>query len=404
MPDLALGDVKVLDLTNLVAGPYCTKLLADYGADVIKVEIPGLGDGARRLGPFPGDMPHREKSGLFLHLNTNKQSITLDLQTEAAGIVIRELIREADILVESFRPGTMAQLGMAYESLRSINPTLVMTSISNFGQTGPYRDYRLTDVMVYGMGGEMYSTGIAEREPVKLGVNVLLYQAGATASVATMGALFAAREQGIGQHVDVSIMETQAGSIDRRMSTLIGFQYTGEITGRNPHGGGAGYPFGATPCSDGYFEVSAGRGYFPRAVSMLGSPAELDDPKWYAPGAQMDMELKQEFDTMLMIWSLERTKSEAWAIAQESRVLSAPLNTMGDLAVDPEFNRRGAFVEIEHPVAGTLKYPARPFIMNDCPWSIRRPAPLLGEHNSEVLSRLGYRAEDVVRLRQQGVI
>ena len=107
---------------------------------------------------------------------------------------------------------------------------------------------------------------------------------------------------------------------------------------------------------------------------------------------------------MLMIWSLERTKSEAWSIAQESRVLSAPLNTMGDLEVDQEFNRRGAFVEIEHPVAGTLNYPARPFIMNDCPWSIRRPAPLLGEHNSEVLSRLGYRAEDVVRLRQQGVI
>ncbi|MBQ11162.1 MAG: hypothetical protein CMJ45_06405 [Planctomyces sp.] len=404
LPDLALGDVKVLDLTNLVAGPYCTKLLADYGADVIKVEIPGLGDGARRLGPFPGDVPHREKSGLFLHLNTNKQSITLDLKTEAAGILVRELIKEADIVVESFRPGTMAQLGLNYESLRSINPTLVMTSISNFGQTGPYRDYRLTDVMVYGMGGEMYSTGIAEREPVKLGVNVLLYQAGATASVATMGALFAAREQGIGQHVDVSIMETQAGSIDRRMSALIGFQYTGEITGRNPWGSGAGYPFGAIPCSDGYFEVSAGRGYFPRAVSMVGSPPELDDPKWYAPGAQMDMELKQEFDTMLLTWSLERTKAEAWATAQESRVLSAPLNTMGDLVADPEFNRRGAFAEIEHPVAGTLKYPARPFIMNDSPWSIRRPAPLLGEHNSEVLSRLGYTAGDVVRLRQQGVI
>jgi crotonobetainyl-CoA:carnitine CoA-transferase CaiB-like acyl-CoA transferase len=404
LPDLALGDVKVLDLTNLVAGPYCTKLLADYGADVIKVERPGLGDGARRLGPFPGDVPHREKSGLFLHLNTNKQSLTLDLKTESARTVIRELVREVDIVVESFRPGMLARLDLDYESLRAINSTLVMTSISNFGQTGPYRDYRLTDVMVYGMGGEMYSTGIAEREPVKLGVNVLLYQAGATASVATMGALFAAREQGIGQHVDVSIMETQMGSIDRRMSALIGFQYTGEITGRNPLGGGAGYPFGATPCSDGYLEVSAGRGYFPRAVRMLGSPPELDDPKWYAPGAQMDMDLKQEFDTMLLTWSMQRTKAEAWAIAQESRVLSAPLNTMAELAGDPEFNRRGAFAEIEHPVAGTLKYPARPFVMNESPWSIRRPAPLLGEHNGEVLSRLGYNRGDVVRLRQQGVI
>ena len=404
MPESALGDVKVLDLTSLVAGPYCTKLLADYGADVIKVERPGLGDGARRLGPFPGDVPHREKSGLFLHLNTNKQSITLDLKTESARTIIRDLVREVDIVVESFRPGMLARVDLDYESLRSINPTLVMTSISNFGQTGPYRDYRLTDVMVYGMGGEMYSTGIAEREPVKLGVNVLLYQAGATALVATMGALFAARDQGIGQHVDVSIMETQMGSIDRRMSALIGFQYTGEITGRNPLGGGAGYPFGAIPCSDGYFEVSAGRGYFPRAVSMLGSPPELDDPKWYAPGAQMDMDLKQEFDTMLLTWSLDRTKAEAWAIAQESRVLSAPLNTMEELAGDPEFNRRGAFAEIEHPVAGKLKYPGRPFVMNDSPWSIRRPAPLLGEHSGEVLNRLGYNSGDVVRLRQQGAI
>ena len=250
----------------------------------------------------------------------------------------------------------------------------------------------------------MYSTGIAEREPVKLGVNVLLYQAGATASVATMGALFAAREQGIGQQVDVSIMETQVGSIDRRMSTLIGYQYTGEITGRSPLGGGSGYPYGAIPCSDGYLEVTAGRNYFPRVVSMLGSPAELEDPKWYAPGAQADPELKEEFETMLLAWSLERTKSEAWRTAQESRVLSAPLNTMQDLAGDPEFIRRDAFVEIDHPVAGMLNYPARPFIMNDSPWSIRRPAPLLGQHNREVLDRLGYSMEDMVRLRQQGAI
>ena len=329
---------------------------------------------------------------------------SIDMMLSAGKKIAIGLSMDADLIVENFRPGVMGRLGLGLEALQALNPKLVMTSISNFGQSGPYRDYKSSDLLVYGMGGEMNSTGLDDREPIKLGANIVLYQAGSVAAVGSAGALFLSQDDGTGQLVDVSIMETQAGSIDRRMSTLIGFQYTGEITGRNPQGGGAGYPFGATPCSDGYFEVSAGRGYFPRAVSMLGSPAELDDPKWYAPGAQMDMELKQEFDTMLMIWSLERTKSEAWAIAQESRVLSAPLNTMGDLAVDPEFNRRGAFVEIEHPVAGTLKYPARPFIMNDCPWSIRRPAPLLGEHNSEVLSRLGYRAEDVVRLRHQGVI
>ena len=176
MPDLALEDVKVLDLTHHVAGPYCTKLLADYGADVIKVERPGLGDSARSMGPFPGDAPHRERSGIFLHLNTNKRGITLDLKSRAGAKVVKELAREVDILVESFRPGTMERYGLGYETLRVVNPGLVMTSISNFGQTGPYRDYRSAEIMVYGMGGEMYSTGLDEREPVKLGVNVHLYQ------------------------------------------------------------------------------------------------------------------------------------------------------------------------------------------------------------------------------------
>jgi len=403
MPDLALDDVKVLDFTHFVAGPYCSKLLADYGAEVVKVEFPGRGDGARRLGPFPADIPHQEKSGLFLHLNTNKRGITLNLKTAAAKKVAMELVEDADIVVESFRPGTMARFGLDYDSLRSINPALVITSISNFGQTGPYRDFRAAEIMVYGMGGEMYSTGLEDREPVKLGVNVLLYQAGATAAVATMGALFLAREQGIGQHVDVSIMETQAGSIDRRMSMLIAYQYTGEISHRAPFGG-AGYPNSAYLCADGYLQVSGSRGYFPRVVSMLGEPEALKDPKWYEPGAQADPQLREEFETHLLSWTLERSKAQAWQTAQASRVLSGPLNTMEDLAKDPEFLERGAFAEVDHPEAGRLRYPGRPFIMGESPWSVRRPAPLLGQHNQEVLNQLGYSKEDVVRLKQQGAI
>jgi crotonobetainyl-CoA:carnitine CoA-transferase CaiB-like acyl-CoA transferase len=403
VPDRALGDVKVLDLTHYVAGPYCTKLLADYGAEVLKVELPGRGDGARRLGPFPGDVPHREKSGLFLHLNTNKQGITLNLKAQAAINVVKELVREADIVVESFRPGAMASFGLDYDSLRSINPGLVMTSISNFGQTGPYRDFRAAEIMVYGMGGEMYSTGLEDREPVKLGVNVVLYQAGATAAVATMGALFLAQETGIGQHVDVSVMETQIGSIDRRLSMLVAYQYTGEITRRGSPGG-AGYPNGVYPCEDGYLQVMGTRGYFPRVVRMLGEPEPLKDPKWYGVFAQTDPELKAEFEAHFLSWTLERPKAEAWHTAQEFRVLSGPLNTMEELAKEPGFLERDAFAEIDHPEAGRLKYPGRPFVMSESPWSVRRPAPLLGQHNQEVLVRLGYAEEDMVRLRQQGVI
>ena len=399
MPDLALEDIRVLDFTHYVAGPYCTKLLADYGADVLKIERPGAGDAARRLGPFPGDIPHREKSGLFLHLNTNKRGITLNLQAQAAVHIVEELVKNVDIVVENFRPGTMERFGLGYDTLRSINPSLVMTSISNFGQTGPYRDFRSADIMVYGMGGEMYSTGLAEREPVKLGVDVLLYQAGATAAVATMGALFGSRLQGVGQQVDVSLMETQVGSIDRRMSCLIAYQYTGETSRRAPLKT-AGYPNGAYPCADGYLQVSGSRGYFPRAVRLLGEPELLKDPKWYEPGAQADPDLQEEFEQMFLTWTLERRKAEAWQVAQASRVLSAPLNTMEELAHDPEFLSRRAFAQIDHPEAGRLEYPGRPFIMNESPWSVRRPAPLLGQHNREVLALQGYSAEDIVRLRQ----
>ena len=175
MPEGALTGLKVLDFTHYVAGPYCTKLLADYGADVIKVERPPDGDGSRRMGPYPGDEPHPEKSAQFLHLNTNKRGIAVDLkQSVAAGIVDR-LTSWADIVVENYRPGVADRLGIGYERLSSINPAIIYTSISNFGQTGPYRDYRGSEIVFYGMGGEMHSTGLSDREPLKLGGNVGLY-------------------------------------------------------------------------------------------------------------------------------------------------------------------------------------------------------------------------------------
>lgn len=407
MPDQALSDIKVLDFTQHVAGPYCTKLMADQGADVIKVERPGSGDLARRVGPYPGDVPHPEKSGLFLHLNTNKRSITLDLATGAGRKIARQLAAEADIVVESFRPGTMSSFGLDYHALKSINPKLVMTSISNFGQTDPYRDYRGSDIILYAMGGEMFGTGLADREPVKLGPNVILYQAGATASVATMGGLFLAQDpedgQAVGQHVDVSIMETQVGSIDRRMTALIAYQYTGE-TSKREHYGGSSYPSGIFPCEDGYFALAGSRVYFPRAVRMLASPESLQDPKWYTPQAQSDPDLKEEFEQIFYPWVLSKSKQEAWAAAQEQRVLSGPLNNMEDLANEPFFNGRGVFEQVDHPKAGSLKQPGRAIIMSESPWARPTPAPLLGQHNHEVLTNLGYTTQDIIRLRQLGVV
>ena len=407
MAQMALSDITVLDFTHWIAGPYCSKLLADYGADVVKVERPGIGDAARAMGPFPNDEPHPEKSGTFLHLNTNKRSITLDLKTDGGRRAALALAARADVAIESFRPGTMERFGLGFEALSAANPALVMTSISNFGQTGPYRDWRGSEIIFYGMGGELYSTGVREREPVKLGGTVGLYQAGAVAAYATLGAIFAARDEGAGQRVDVSLMETQAGSIDRRMSMLLAYQYNGDVSGRVPMGsasGSGGYPSGTYPCADGYFQVTGGNNYFDRARDMLGNPPELAGDEWLTPEAQMDDEMAGLFDAVFYPWLLDRTKREIWETAQRSKVLSGPLNTMEDLNRDPVFRERGAFERVDHPIAGELTYPGRPFIMGATPWAIRRPAPTLGQHTDEILSEIGATAEEIEDLRARGAV
>lgn len=407
MTQSALADITILDFTHYIAGPYCTKLLADYGAEVVKVERPGTGDGARRMGPFPNDTPHPEKSGTFLHLNTNKRSITLDLKSDEGRQIALDLAARADTVVESFRPGTMEHLGLGYEALSETNQSLALTSISNFGQTGPYRNWRGSELIFYGMGGELYSTGVSEKEPLKLGGTVGLYQAGTVAAYATLGAIFAARDNGSGQHVDVSIMETQAGSIDRRMSMLLAYQYNGEITERAPLGsatGSGGYPSGVYPCADGFFQFTGGGNYFPRVLDMLDYPEELSGEEWLTPEAQADEDMQGLFDAALYPWLMERNKAEIWERAQKSRVLSGPLNTMEDLHADPIFHQRGAFAEAEHPEAGALRYPGRPFIMGATPWSIRRPAPLLGQHTDEILAELGLSDSEVGALREGGIV
>src|SRR5579871_1284487 len=206
----ALQGVRVLDLTRHVAGPFCTKLLADYGADVIKIEQPRQGDPARWIGPFAGGMPDPERSGLFLHLNTNKRSVTLNLKSETGRAILLKLLRSTDILVENFRAGVMSSFGLDYASLREINPRLVMTSISNFGQTGPYRDWSASELVLYAMGHEMWGTGAPDAEPAGVANKLNVHLAGQSACAATLCVFYGAQVSGNGQHVDLSIMEVLA--------------------------------------------------------------------------------------------------------------------------------------------------------------------------------------------------
>ena len=407
MPEQALSDVKVLDLTWYIAGPYCTKLMADHGADVIKVEKPGEGDPARRLGPFFKDEPHPEKSGLFLHLNTNKKSVTLNLKSATGKKIFKEMVEDADIVVENFEPRVMPSLGLDYETLERISPKLIMTSISNFGQTGPYRDYKASEVTVFGMGGPLWSTGIPDREPVKYYGNVIQYGVGCVAAGATMAALTCRTLQGIGQHVDLSIMESLASSINFSLTYHMGYQFTGDVAWRETPGvmgGGMSIlPFGAYPCKDGYvFLLIAGEVWGKRLCQMMGMPDLLAER---FPGAELyNLERKGEFDAIYMGWAMEHTKQEIFDLGGPLGVNLAPINTMEDVLKDRQLNERGTFVEIEHPVTGKLTYPGAPFKMMETPWQIRSPAPLLGQHNEEVYGKLGYDKENLVKLRGSGVI
>ncbi len=406
MLEQALSGVKVLDLTWQIAGPYCTKLLADYGADVIKVERPGKGDLTRAMGPFFKDDPNPEKSGLFLHLNTNKKGITLNLKSATGKKIFKQLIADSDILVESFSPHVMPSLGLDYQTLEKVNPRLVMVSISSFGQTGPYRNFKASEIVEYAMGGEMCSTGIAGREPLKLGGNVIQYQAGTVAAVATMGALYAAEGQGIGQHVDISIMETQAGSADRRIMYILGYIMAGVITTRWPPPREAVrmliMPQGIYPCEDGFVNTLSLPQWWSRYIEALGMPELKDDPRFqniYSAEAGM------EFDAIWYSWLADHNKQELFDIFLKSKIAAAPVNSPEDLMKYTQLKAREYFVEVDHPETGKVTYPGAPFKMSETSWKIRQPAPLLGQHNEEIYCRLlGYTKEELVKLREGGII
>jgi crotonobetainyl-CoA:carnitine CoA-transferase CaiB-like acyl-CoA transferase len=384
----ALDDVTVLDLTGHIAGPYATRLLADYGANVIKVEPPE-GDVARRLAPHQHALPHPERSGLFFYLNCNKRGAVLDLRTPAGREALALLAARADLVVESETPGTLDALGCGYAFFRAIKPTLSLVSITSFGQTGPYRGYRLTELPLYAFAGEMYSMGLPEREPVKMAGTAALFESGAAAAVALMGALFASRFHGIGQHVDIALAETHLGGVDRRLAAEIAYQFSGYRTVRTP-AAAAGTPHGIYPCADGFVDFTSAFIYPDRVAEMLGHPAWLADPRFADPAAlRTNPALVEEWNVYFLGWCLERTKREIWDAARRARVICGPLFTTRDLYEDAHFRERGFWTAIAHPVMGAVEMAGRPFIMGRGGWQLRRPAPLLGQHTEEILREAG---------------
>jgi CoA:oxalate CoA-transferase len=396
MPEngLTLGDVCVLDLSEDIAGPFCSKLLAGLGAEVIKVERPGSGDVSRHAGAGLGASPHPEQSALFLYLNTGKKSITLDIASQTGAAILRNLARECDILLESFPPGYLERLDLGYAALEPLHPGLIYTSVTPFGQSGPYRDFKGSELIAQAMGGLMQTIGLPDREPLKIGGNAACYTTGMSAFSATMIALYARHVQGYGQHVDVSAMETMAVA---QIHSSIHHQF-----GRTP----SRRESPLVEAKDGWVSPGLERGVrqdtWGRVCELIGRPDLKDNPAFNTPEARR--EHQQDLLAILSGWTETQPKEEIYHLFQELRSVAGYVATVDDLLTSRQLVARQFFQVIDHPVAGEALYPGAPFTIQGDAWSHTR-APLLGEHNGEIYGgRLGLSTADLARLRGAGTI
>ena len=398
MSDLALDDLRVIDLSQGIAGPYCAKMLADCGAEVIKVEPP-QGDYARSLGPFPDDVPHHDKGGLFIHLNGNKKSVTLDIETESGRTVLRKLLAKADVLVESYAPGHLASLGLGHDDLKGEFGELIYCSVTPFGQTGPYSGFRGNSLTCMALSGLMYITGDPDKEPLCTGGEPAEYFAGLSAWVAILTALEHRASNGGGQHVDVSMLEA-LGAADEYQTSL--YSVMGAIRKRfySRHLVPV-YPMEIFPCRNGHIGVVGGATGFPLNVAILLEQPELENnPLFQNPWLRMLQ--WPEFEKILRPYLLEHDWEELLTRAQELRVPFAAVLSPGMLVENEHLKERGFFQEVNQPELGPLPVAGAPFKMSDTPLRCG-PAPTLGQHTQEVLLDLGYDAEDAVILRERGI-
>ncbi len=403
MSQQALSGLKVLEFGEFVAGPYCGRLLAGLGAEVIKVEQPGTGDKARSWGPFPQDQPHPEKSGLYLFLNMNKKSVTLNVESAAGKRIFRELVKWANVLIENNERKDMTRLGFDYASLTQVNPSLVMTSITGFGQTGPFRDYRACDLInthVSGMAFGNPAEGVDDpinQPPLRQPAHTGDFMIGLSAGVCTMSAVLGQKRGGPGQHIDVSQQEALASVGRQELAFFVGGKMTPTRQKGRKQRGGILYP-----SQDGYVCIWAGP-FMNKLVQMIGNPDWANTELFQDPNQRMRH--MEEFNALVSAWTSGHTSAQIEQAAIEFGVPCSPVRTPRDVVNDEQLEFRQFFVELDHPEAGRLKYPGAPYKLSGTPWSARTAAPLLGQHNREVYGdRLGYSVADLLKLEQAGVI
>ena len=402
-PEGALGVLTVLDLSEGIAGAFATKLLADYGARVIKVERPGTGDPTRRHGPFPDGIPHPERSALFLYLNTNKLSLTLDYTTRTGAVILKRLLEDCDAIVEDHPTRRRDDLGVGPDEIIRLLPRMVITRVSAYGATGPYAGRPATNLTSYASGGQMAMCGDPDREPLLAGGYQADYQLGLHAYAATLGAIWHAAQTEHGQVVDVGAMEAMATTLELALSNYLYRQRPGAETGpESPftsavrRGNAQSAAIGLYPAADGHVGVHAMGRQMPALLALIG----VDD----ASLGQDRLRRNDELTARMYAWAADMPKHEAYRLAGEHRAPLAFVHDMKDLVESEHLRVRRAIREVEHPEAGVLSYPRGPFEIDGAPWLEGR-APLLGEHNQEVLCEMvGLEKADLGVLRGAGII
>lgn len=398
-----LDDVRVVELSHRLAGSFCAKLLADQGAETLKIEPPGRGDPSRYEPPFLGDQPNADNGSLFLAFNTNKRGITLDVSSPSGRELLQRLLADQDILIESFQPGEMVNMGLSYETLREINPRLIVVSITPFGQTGPYRDFQGTDLIAQAMGGFIYTTGQSDRPPMGTALEQTEIVAARNAAIAIMASLLRQRESGRGQHIDVSIMEAVVSTPPNFIHL---YSFGGVISGRGFFSDRAVLDGMHIPTQDSDVTLTtAGTGGNPMETwaDFLGEP-RLRDEK-FATG-QGRSENWQELLEIMRAKLSEWRSNDFFVQAMDRRLVVGAVQSPKEVVNCSHLEARGSFTTYDHPEVGTLRYPGSGFLVDgENPVAGNRAAPRIGEHNHEVYCReLGLSEAELALLQAASVV
>lgn len=391
-----LQGVKVLDLTRVLSGPFCTMLLADMGAEVIKIERPGRGDDSRHFSPFKN-----QESGYYMALNRGKKSLTLNLKHEEGKNIFKNLVKEADVLVENFKPGVMEKLDLNYEKLNKINPQLIYCSVSGFGQTSPYSKRPAYDLVAQAMGGIMSITGFPENPPLKAGSSIADMSAGLFSAYGISLALLSRHQTGQGQFVDVSMVDSIFSLLE---SNIVQYTIGDKVPERRGNSHPISAPFDTFQARDGYIVIAiANDSLFEKFANVIDYPELPNDERFETDAKRLKN--NQALKEIIEDWLQSYTIQEAQAIFMENGIPCAPIWDIEQICNSEHARVREMLVNIEHPTAGGTKIPGNPVKLSATPPVVDTAAPLLGEHNHEILEDILEKSkQEVEALQNNGVI